>query len=80
MAILDVEHRLRQGALTLQRGLARFRANDCTLDRIRYGVRFQPLWACRLQRGIAAASASDSAGDQALFAKLHGVDLPLWRA
>jgi cyclopropane-fatty-acyl-phospholipid synthase len=79
LAILDVENVVRHYALTALRWRERFRANRHGLDPERYDERFQRMWDYYLTCGIAAATASDAAVYQVLFARDYSAPIPLQR-
>ena len=79
LAILDVENMIRHYGYTAARWLESFRAHRDRLDQERYDVTFQRMWEYYLSGAVAAASASDAALYQVLFAKDYAAPMPLHR-
>jgi cyclopropane-fatty-acyl-phospholipid synthase len=79
LAILDVENMIRHYVHTAARWLENFRAHRGRLDPERYDVAFQRMWEFYLSGAVAAASASDAALYQVLFAKDYTAPIPLHR-
>jgi cyclopropane-fatty-acyl-phospholipid synthase len=79
LMILDVENLVRHYALTARRWRENFHINQGRLDPERYDDRFRRMWDYYLTCGIAAATASDSAVYQVLFARDYTTPIPLQR-
>jgi cyclopropane-fatty-acyl-phospholipid synthase len=79
LVIQDVENMVRHYAFTARRWLERFRQNQARLDRGRYSAEFLRLWEYNLSGYIAAATASDGAVYQVLFAKDYAAPMALHR-
>jgi cyclopropane-fatty-acyl-phospholipid synthase len=79
LPILDVENIVRHYGYTVLHWLRHFRANQQTLDPVKYGGAFRKMWEYYLHCGIAAAFASDSAVYQVLFTKDYTAPIPLQR-
>jgi cyclopropane-fatty-acyl-phospholipid synthase len=79
LAILDVENIIRHYRPTALSWLSRFQANRSELNQQKYNLVFQRMWEYYLSCAVAAASASDSAVFQVLFAKDYSGSIPLVR-
>jgi cyclopropane-fatty-acyl-phospholipid synthase len=79
LAILDVENMARHYAPTTHHWNENFQRNYHKLDHKKYDQTFKRMWEYYLSCGVAAASATDGALYQVLFANSYKIEIPYQR-